>query len=243
MADPEEHGKDEAAIAVAQINAKQIIIVTVITAISGTFGAAIQGYFSSRQVNALKTNLARTTGTIEGLQKELEGPAVSVVERKALYQLTADVIESDVKLTSNKRDAVSSDELSDQDLQYKRIRRSVFVHMGELRANTAILQNTLDEVSKRGYDWIAQQKPKIVADFPTIKAAKLRWIEDHAIPALQDAIDEIQRHPFIQNIPRADVQLPREMWILQHKLGEEPTITVTDMTALKSEAALIKQSL
>lgn len=212
--------KNEAAITVAQINAKQIIIVTVITAISGTLGAVVQGYFGSRQVEGLKTNLVKTSGTIEGLREELEGPGASIVERKALYQLTADVIEDDLKLTRNKRDAVSPAELSDEELQFKRLKRSVFVHMDDIRANKSILENTLDEVAKRGYDWVVRQKPIIVADFAILKTSKLRWLEDRAIPALQDAIDEIERRPRIQDIPRADVNCPA-------KFGFYATIPVT----------------
>lgn len=243
MDDPENHSKKKAAISVARINSNQTIICTVITASFGILGVVIQGYFNSRQVTKLKSDLHDSTGTIERMEEKLKGSAISVAERKALYRLTADVIESDLKLTSGKRDAVSPSVISDEDLEFKRIRRAVFVHMGELRADVKILQNTLDEVSNRGHGWIAPHLPKILADFPTIKKEKLRWIEDHAIPALQKAIDEERDRPMAQDVPRATVKLPREIWIIQDNPGEQPTMTVTDMTALKSEADLIKQSL
>ena len=186
--------EDTAAVQVAKINARQVIIVAVVTAVSGLVGAFIQGSFSSNK--------------IKGLQQELEGPSASVVERKALYPLTADQIEDDLRMTANKRSVVTDDELSDEELQFKRLKRSVFFNMVILRANSIILEGTLDELKKRGYHWVDDSKARLIAEFPKIKTLRLRWLEDKAIPAFQEAFAEIARDPSIQSMASAEVVLP-----------------------------------
>lgn len=94
-----ERSKDRNAIQIARINARQIILVTIITALSGIAGALIQGMFASGKIESLRNQLAGSTSKVEGLQKDLEGPGASAVEREALYRLTADYIESDLALT------------------------------------------------------------------------------------------------------------------------------------------------
>jgi len=231
---------DQTAVQVAHINARQIILVTVITAISGVVGAVIQGVFSSQRISGLQASLSQSDEKIGGLQDELNGPAASVAERKALYRLTADFLEDDMRLTSGKGELDLPPGLSEDELDYRRLKRAVFLNLDALRANDAILKTTIDELQKRGHGWVAQQEARLMAALPQLKAAKLRWLEDWAIPTLQRTMDEIGVR---QSIPSAVVPLPQEAWILDHEPDDPPTITIRNMTALKEEARLIKQSL
>jgi hypothetical protein len=96
------------------------------------------------------------------------------VEREALYRLTADHIEGDLKLTVGKRNVVQPGELSDTELNYRRLRRAVFLNMVVLRANRTILENTLQALTMRGHGWIEAQKSRSISEFPEIKAVRLR---------------------------------------------------------------------
>ncbi|WP_157642250.1 hypothetical protein [Burkholderia ubonensis] len=69
------------------------IAVAIITAVSGIAGALIQSKATSGTIVHLK-------GQVKGLQTELQGPGASAAEREALYRLTADHIESDLRLTA-----------------------------------------------------------------------------------------------------------------------------------------------
>lgn len=235
--------EDRNAIQIARITARQVILVTIITAVSGIAGALIQGMFASGKIESLREKLTSSASKVEGLQKDLEGPGASAVEREALYRLTADYIESDLALTAGKRNVVRPAELSDTELNYRLLRRAVFLNMAVLRANQTIIENTLKTLTMRGRGWIEGQKARIISEFPEIKAARLRWLEDVAIPRLQQSIGDAAARPIVQSVPSALVSLPREVWILNHAPGEEPTVTVTSMAALKEEVELLKRTL
>jgi hypothetical protein len=238
-----DRSEDRNGIEIARINARQIIIVTIITAVSGLAGALIQGMFAAGKIDSLSDQLRSSTSKVEGLQKDLEGPGASAVEREALYRLTTDYIEGDIVLTAGKGGPGQPDELSDTELNYRRLKRAVFLNVGPLRANRTILENTLQMLTQRGRGWIEGQRARIIAEFPELRATRLRWLEDVAIPRLQQSIDEIATRPMVQSLPNAKVPLPREVWILNHAPGDEPTVTVSSIVALKDEVELLKRTL
>ena len=199
----------ETEITIAQINARQIILVTIITAASGIVGAVIQGVLASGKIETLKNHLISSTSKVKDLQNDLEGPSASTVERDALYRLTSNSIESDLALTAEKRNVVKPAELADNELNYRRLRRAVFLNMDILRANRTILENTFDTLTKRGHRWVDGQKARLISEFPEIKATRLRWLEDAAVPRLQHSIDEKERHPLSRSVPAAEVPSPR----------------------------------
>ncbi len=231
---------EQSAVRIARINAGQVIIVAIITAISGIIaGALTQGKLTSGKVDGLKKELTSSASKVEILQKDLDA---SAVEREALYRLTADYIEGDLNLTEGKGGIIDTRELSNAELDYRRLRRSVFLNMSVLRANQTILENTLQALTLRGHEWIPAQKNRIISEFPGIKATRLRWLEDVAIPALQRSRDEMRQHPMSQSVASTNVLLPREVWIL-NKPEDEPKISVVDMQGLRDEVDLLKRSL
>jgi len=163
--------EEQNAVRIARINARQIIVVTIITAISAIAGALIQGRFASEKVEGLRKELTGSASKVESLQKDLDGVTV---EREALYRLTADHIEDDLKLTVGKRNVVQPGELSYTELNYRRLRRAVFLNMVVLRANRTILENTLQALTLRGHGWIEAKKSRIISEFLEIKAVRLR---------------------------------------------------------------------
>ena len=246
--------EEQSSVRIARINAQQVILVTIITAIAGIAGALIQGKVASGKVEGLKKEITSSasentdlrekvtssTSKIESLQKDLEGPGASAVERDALYRLTANYIEADLRLTAGKRSLVPPSELSDTELNYRMLRRAVFLNMPVLRANGTILESTLQTLILRGRGWIEAQKSRIISEFPLIKATRLRWLEDVAIPQLQRIISGAGMAT--QSVPSAEVPLPREVWILNTP-ADEPKITVSNMEALSDEAELLKRTL
>ncbi len=190
------------AIEVARITARQVILVTIITAAAGIVGAIIQGVFTSHKNESLATQLSS----------------------------------SDADKSSD------SSGLSETELAYRRLRRAVFLNMSVLRANATIVEKTLDTLAQRGHKWVAPQKAGILADLPDLKTTRLRWLEDTAIPQLQQSIDAFVRRP-AQGIPTARVYLPEAIQIFTRSPDDRLAVTVESMEALKDEAALLKRSL
>jgi hypothetical protein len=230
---------DRQALQLARINFRQAVLVAAITAVAGTAGALIQGYFSSGRIQGLTSKLEHSDAKVKDLQGELAGPGASAVERDALYRLTADRFENDFKLTEGKGRSGSTGRLSQTELNYRLLRRAVFLNLDVLRANPTILQNTLDALVARGHPWVAEQKARIVAEFTQIKAIRLRWLQDVAVPQLERAINGAG--PATQSIPFAQVALPREVWIQDS--GQPPTVSVANLAELNEEIDLIKRSL
>ncbi|KVX19470.1 hypothetical protein WL03_10955 [Burkholderia ubonensis] len=231
-----ERPEESAAARVARITALQAIVVAIITAVSGIAGALIQSKATSGTIVHLK-------GQVKGLQTELQGPGASAAEREALYRLTADHIESDLRLIAGKRSLIPPEEVSDTELKYRMLRRAIFLNMGILRANRTILEGTLQTVKKRGYAWIDEQQARVVAEFPELEAIRLRWLEDVAIPRLQHVIDA-EANNVSQSLPNASVLLPREVWILNRTSdNDQPTVLVTSLADLKDEVDLLKRTL
>jgi len=231
------------AIEVARITARQVILVTIITAAAGIVGAIIQGVFTSHKNESLATQLSSSNMKAKGLDQSLKE---SEAEREALYRLTANYLESDLYSTSTKGgDADKSSDssgLSETELAYRRLRRAVFLNMSVLRANATIVEKTLDTLAQRGHKWVAPQKAGILADLPDLKTTRLRWLEDTAIPQLQQSIDAFVRRP-AQGIPTARVYLPEAIQIFTRSPDDRLAVTVESMEALKDEAALLKRSL
>ena len=220
--------EDRSAIEVARINARQVILVTIITAVAGIAGAMIQGVFSSGKIDSLNTQLTTSHAEVE-------------VIGEALYRLTSNYIESYLFSTSRPEKAIAARQsgISESEFSYRRLRQAIFFNIDVLRANGTILEKTLGTLSQRGHNWIAPQKARILADFPEILATRLRWLEDEAIPALDRATRE--QNPVMQQVPTAKVPLPEGIQILTASNPAE--VPVHNMAALREEVELIKRSL
>jgi hypothetical protein len=157
-----------------------------------------------------------------------------------LYQLTADYLEGSLKFTAGK-ERIIDEETDLKIVRYKRLKRSIFLNMRVLQANQTILEHTLEQLEKRGYSWVSDQTPRLVAEFPKIKTQRLRCLEDKAIPALEQEIASTP--PMVQSVPQARVPLPQDLWIFDHEPGEEPVDNVGNLAALEEEVKLIKESL
>jgi len=113
----------------------------------------------------------------------------------------------------------------------------------DLEADPQILQDGLAMMVKRGNAEAGKFAKRLESELTEIKAEKLRWLTDDAIPALQKSIDSLHSNPMRQGQASAVVVLPKIAWVLNHKPGEEPNVTVTSMALLKEEIETIKNSI
>lgn len=169
---------------------------------------------------------------------------VSASEKKALHRLVADRFQWSLKESEGK--TASHDDAGEDDydeIQYKRLRKAAFLNLFSFQADSTILKESLESLSKRGYPFVAMHISRLVAELPRIKAVKLRWLEDHAIPALRSDIEYLQQYPMMQRGARASVVLPKFVWILDHSSGNEPEETVQDMSLIEEEVSLLKETI
>lgn len=165
---------------------------------------------------------------------------VSVSQRKSLNRLVADRLEWSMKESEGKirhRSDFSRDEYDE--LQYKRLRKAVFLNLLCFQADGVILEDSLKSLNRRGYTFVAKHITRVVADLPRIKSAKLRWLEDQAIPALRR---DMERETLKQGFS-ALVVLPKVAWILDHTQESEPKELVYDMSLLQEEVSLLKEKM
>src|SRR5437899_2538231 len=99
--------RDSPEVQVAKITAKQVIIVTTITAIAGLAGAVLQSLLGRSERGVSQTQYEELQQENKALKQQLEAkqtlqstpssgsvPGLSTAERNALYLLTADRVES-----------------------------------------------------------------------------------------------------------------------------------------------------
>ena len=169
--------------------------------------------------------------------------AVSASEKKALNRLVADRLQWGLQESEGKTVGSGSADGDEYDeIRYKRLRKAVFLNLLYFQADSTILKDSLESLNKRGYTFVAMHITRLVAELPRIKTAKLRWLEDQAIPALRHDI-ELLRHSPVQRGAAASVVLPKIAWILDHSQGAEPEVTVQDMPLLEDEVSLLKETI
>ena len=183
---------------------------------------------------------------LEGISKsELAGlrqgslDTVSGAQKEALNRLVADRLQWSLQESEGK---ASGNDDERNEIQYKRLRKAVFLNLLGFQADSTILKDALESLNRRGHTFVAVHITRIVAEFPRIKAAKLRWLEDQAIPALRQDIELLRQSP-VQRGAEASVVLPRIAWILDHAQGSEPEKTVQDMSLLEEEVAILKKTI
>ena len=128
------------------------------------------------------------------------------------------------------------------EIQYKRLRKAVFLRLLSFQADITILKDSLESLTKRGHSFVAIHITRILGELPRIKSEKLRWLEDQAIPALRRDIEDVQNSP-VQRGASASVILPKIAWILDHDNDDEPKETVYDMQLLEEEVSLLKETI
>jgi hypothetical protein len=166
-------------------------------------------------------------------------PPASELERRALYIILADRLEAELRTTAGKRRMVEEG-ASAEDVDFKRMQRAIFFNISALQADPVILGYTLDELEKRGHRFVRTIRPRVLAEFPALRQARLRWLEDKAVPALEA---EIRSMGAAQQQPFARVPLPKILLIKQSPAGSEPTASVSNLGALEDEIRLIKGTL
>lgn len=193
----------------------------------------MQGWGSAQNTDTASTEPSsiRSSGTSDTTTK---------AERLALYRLTADRLQEDLKLTAGKGGRVLPVDLTEADVRYRSLRRSVFLNLMTLEADESVLRGSLDTLEKRGYSWIGAHRARLLTEFPQIKVSRLRFLEDVVTPALQRAIQ--QHSPVAQSLPSASVALPEEARILG-LASDEPDLTFTSMSAVEEEIRVLKMVL
>lgn len=161
----------------------------------------------------------------------------SASAQKALDRLVANRIELELVESAGKQVAGTDPSGPDAaELFYRRLRKAVFLNFLTFQANNEILERGLNAVARRGFPVTVAQIGRLIAEMPDLKAARLRWLEDQAIPALQRDIDTLGVK---QRSPIADVPLPE---LVRIRDDAEATETVHNMSLLKEEVEVLKSA-
>jgi len=226
----EKQTDSDAQIAIAKITSKQAIVIAIITATSGLFGAALQA-------NLGKPSSSTTSDAqVKELKVQVTELAQKLKSAKSLYRLTADQLERSLGETSNKGpNSKSPQEL--ERIEYQRLNRAVFQNVFALQADSEILKQTLDLLEKRGFEWVGDHSARLTAEFQKTKRLRLRWLEDTAEPALREA-QRVQPQQ-IQQSASTWIDLPKPLQISDIS-GRE---LVSNSVELEAEINLIKKML
>jgi hypothetical protein len=187
---------------------------------------------SQEDVVQLKQKLSDAQKTLAQIEQ------TNNLQQTVLAGLVADQLQIDLKRTEGK--ASSLPQSDEPKVRRLLLRRAVFVNMSVFGADETILRHGLQQLVKRGFSDLAPAIDDVVAELPALKASKLRWLEDAAIPALEEDARKLQ-HSAAQRGPRAEVALP-ETFIIDADRLDVPKVTVTDLVALQSEVILLKKS-
>jgi hypothetical protein len=148
-------------------------------------------------------------------------------------------LENDWRITSNKQLFNNSI----KDLDFKRLQRVVFLNFLKFNADKTILQQSLLALHKTSGEIATSDINRILSNFNNLMQLKLKWLNNSAIPAMNEAFEYIEKHPQIQSGPSATIKLPKEIWIIQSDTENDHTVTFTDIVDLKKEKRLIEQRL
>src|SRR5208337_21754 len=235
-----QEGSHNLDVAIVRINARQAIVVAIISAATGIAGALIQGVLSSHKVEAAEKKA-------DNLKTALDQ---SEADREALYRLIANHLEDDLIATSGvtMQAAQQDSNFPESEIAFRLLQRAVFLKMDVLQANRDYLAKALDELVRRGHKWVAPQKERLCAALPDLAAKRLRWLEDVAIPELQESInranDPKAGGPRPQFVPSEMVPVPNDIPVLdKYRAGVPPyvlLVPVSSMEALKREADFLK---
>lgn len=119
------------------------------------------------------------------------------------------------------------------------VRRAVFTEIPLFKDDTQLLTDSLNILSARGLTTETITK-SVVADYPALLKAKLRWLEDQALPALAADEAALEARPQEQREASVDVELPE---FLKLSPTARSTIRVGDRTALEAEVKMIQSLL
>jgi hypothetical protein len=167
-----------------------------------------------------------------------EDPKEMTDQQKALDRLVANRIEAELVESGGKQ--VPGPSTAGQDASevfLKRLRKAVFLNFLAFQASDEILKGGLNALARRGIPVTEVQAGKLMVEMPELRAARLRWLEDQAIPALQKDIDFLNVNPQEQRSASAMVPLPKLVRILP---DAEATEAVQNMSVLREEVELLK---
>lgn len=201
----------------------------------------------TQELAQVKTDLAAAQRTLE------EREAAVAAERELTSRLVADRLMGGLSVArvrgkvsrgggpGRRGDNPSEPAIQDSaEVYLNLLKRSVFENLAVFDGDASVLEGALRSVVRRGRTEFERHTATVVEDLGDIMRMRLRWLEDIAIPALQEDIRSIGVE---QRSPMARVLLPRALWILDYAPGKEPATTVFSITQLRSEASFIKGKL
>jgi hypothetical protein len=149
-------------------------------------------------------------------------------------------LETDLIATSGKSDI----KYQIQDVDFKRLRRAVFLNFLSFNADPNILRQTLITYGKQNGEPSLNDINRIISDLPALMRVRLKWLKQQAIPALEADVKYLGERPMIQRSAYASVKLPKEAIIIEvsdENGGNKET--VEDLTALEKERDLLMKRL
>lgn len=114
--------------------------------------------------------------------------------------------------------------------RYQKVKESVFLSFYDFRADKDLFEESLNKMSKEHKE-IEEEKEKILGDYDDLVNLKKKWLEEKAIPAVEENISK-----GLQN-PKVIVDLPSE---LTQSTTVPKKVVVSDLNMLQSELELLK---
>jgi hypothetical protein len=184
----------------------------------------------------------RKFDSLVNINKQLENDISKnkdVISELILYNIIP-ALESDLRVTSGKGQYAPQIE----DINYKRLRRAIFLNFMIFNADINILKQTLNIYNEQTKEFSPEDINKIISDFSNLMRVRLTWLKQEAIPALEADIRHLEEHPMEQRAASAIVKLPKEAIIFEvsNDLGSN-TVMINNITILEKEKNLLMKKL
>ena len=126
------------------------------------------------------------------------------------------------------------------DIDYKRLKRAVFLNFTSFYADKEILKQSLFSLQKQSGEFKTSDINRLLNNYTLLMQTRLTWLKNNAIPALQQQILYLRDNPQVQEGLYARVKLPQDIWVIpvnRDNGGNE--VTVDDLALLKKERDLL----
>ncbi len=124
--------------------------------------------------------------------------------------------------------------IPDSIIEYNKLKKSVFLSIYDFSANKELFEKAVNKLAKENKD-VAHHKNKIINDYDEIADMKIEWLEQEAIPAMEQATKSLSKEE--QKSKRLIIDLPTSLVVPTDKTNK--TI-VSDLDAMKKELNLLK---
>ena len=210
-------------VLIARINARQVIIVTLITGVSGVLGALVQ----NKIIDARRHEPAASAHDTIGVTL-----TVASRERDLLYTLLADAVETDLRRELRSTATVTpAHRRRAGEARYAALRRALFLNIGRMGGDERVAAHTLGVLVARWHLWLSPERSRVMAEWGEIRATRLAWLQEVAIPSVRRRNDGSGR--------QVRVALPSEMQGVGGAGEAVERFAVEDLAAMRREVEML----